>query len=154
MIYRSFEQSSTKSIFSKPNYSDYDGENSYESAAKFVHWNVLQLCQDPKEDIITHFPCATNSQDIRRSCGCSGVNPQKKSGSSREPLLHNSLRHLSCLLMRAPFSCKDTSRATLNYTTNRDDTSPYACIDFYITQTNQSVSHRLLPRFTPPQKLS
>ncbi|KAI9628076.1 hypothetical protein H4Q26_018224 [Puccinia striiformis f. sp. tritici PST-130] len=43
---------------------DYDGDNSYESAAKFIHRNFLQLCRDPNKDIITHFTCATDSQQI------------------------------------------------------------------------------------------
>ncbi|CAH7669927.1 guanine nucleotide binding protein, alpha [Phakopsora pachyrhizi] len=43
---------------------DYTGDNSYESAAKFIHRNFLQLCRDPNKDIITHFTCATDSQQI------------------------------------------------------------------------------------------
>lgn len=43
---------------------DYDGDNSYESAAKFIHRNFLQLSRDPNKDIITHFTCATDSQQI------------------------------------------------------------------------------------------
>lgn len=46
----------------KNRFPDYEGDNSYESAAKFIHRNFLQLCRDPNKDIITHFTCATDSQ--------------------------------------------------------------------------------------------
>ncbi|KNZ48317.1 guanine nucleotide binding (G protein), alpha [Puccinia sorghi] len=48
----------------KNRFPDYEGDNSYESAAKFIHRNFLQLCRDPNKDIITHFTCATDSQQI------------------------------------------------------------------------------------------
>lgn len=48
----------------KARFPDYEGDNSYESAAKFIHRNFLQLCRDQNKDIITHFTCATDSQQI------------------------------------------------------------------------------------------
>ncbi|POV99642.1 hypothetical protein PSTT_13649 [Puccinia striiformis] len=63
---------------------NYDGDNSYESAAKFIYWTFLQMCRGPNKDLITHFTCATDSQQISiaLACGCRGVNPQEKFGSS------------------------------------------------------------------------
>ncbi|KAI7961930.1 hypothetical protein MJO28_000024 [Puccinia striiformis f. sp. tritici] len=66
---------------------NYDGDNSYESAAKFIYWTFLQMCRGPNKDLITHFTCATDSQQISiaLACGCRGVNPQEKFGSSQLP---------------------------------------------------------------------
>ncbi|KAH9467388.1 hypothetical protein Pst134EB_033251 [Puccinia striiformis f. sp. tritici] len=135
---------------------DYDGDNSYESAAKFIHRNFLQLCRDPNKDIITHFTCATDSQQI--SVVLAGVQEsilrKNLAAAVSRCFTTHSLLHISCLLMRAPFSCKHTSRATFNYTFDRDDASPYARIYIYITQTNLKVflSLRLSPKVTAPQK--
>ncbi|EGG03275.1 heterotrimeric G-protein alpha subunit (G-alpha, GPA1) [Melampsora larici-populina 98AG31] len=43
---------------------EYRGDSSYEAASKFIHRNFLLLSRDPQKDIITHFTCATDSQQI------------------------------------------------------------------------------------------